>query len=242
MKVDLFIPCFIDQFFPHVGFASIELLKRFGCQVNYNPKQTCCGQPAYNSGFHNEAKKIAEYFIQVFNGENYIVTPSGSCASMVKIFYKDLIDEEKFIMFQERTFEIIDFIYSILGIKRIDSNFSSRVALHQPCHLKRELNTLDSTIKILKSINNLELLTFENADECCGFGGTFSIKFDKISIDMGKDKLKNISKVKADFIISNDASCMMHLEGISRAAKFELKFMHTAEFLNKILKNELRKD
>lgn len=235
MKVDLFVPCFIDCFYPDVALASVRLLKHFGCEVNYNKKQTCCGQPAFNSGYWDEAKKIAEFFYSNFSGENFIVAPSGSCVSMVKVFYKELIDEDKYLKISSRIFEINDFIYTILRRDFSELSYSGSVILHEACHTTRELKILDKVKILLKSINGLELAEYPKSDECCGFGGTFSAKFPKLSIDMGLDKLINYSKSNSKIVISTDSSCLMHQQGIAKNNNFSFEFLHIVEFVDRLL-------
>lgn len=234
MKIDLFIPCFIDSLYPQVGEASVRLLKRFGCELNYNIKQTCCGQPAFNTGYWNEAKKVAEFFYENFSGENFIVAPSGSCVSMVKVFYKELLDNDKYTNLSSRIYEISDFIHSILKKDFSELSFEGKVILHEACHSARELFIMDKVKFLLKSIKGLELSDFPYNEECCGFGGTFSSKFSKMSIDIGLDKLKNYSLANSKTVLSTDSSCLMHQKGISKNTEYVFEFLHLVEFIDRL--------
>ena len=237
-RIGLFIPCFVDTIYPRVGIATLKILQDLGFEVIYPKSQTCCGQPLYNSGFKDEAKKLAEKFFHEFNEFDYIVAPSASCISMIKIHYKDLLDKEKFKIISKKSFEICEFLHDIVKLDTINISFPYSITLHKSCHGLRELelgtsselnlpysNKVENLLKLVKDIKIIEM---KNADECCGFGGTFSINEAEISIKMGKDKLNNFYQTKADFLVGYDNSCLMHLASIDP----NVKILHVIEILS----------
>src|SRR5512138_1025951 len=186
MKVSLFITCLVDQLFPQVGVSLVNVLRRLDVEVAFPEAQTCCGQPAFNSGYRTEARALAERFINVFDDSQYIVEPSGSCTSMVKVFYPDLFEDdakkhERARELAARTFEFSEFLVNVLKVEDVGARFRGRVALHQSCHLLRELNVRSEPLKLLRAVQGIEIVELERADTCCGFGGLFAIKYPQIS-------------------------------------------------------------
>lgn len=242
MKVALYIPCYVDQFYPQVGVATLELLEHFRLKVEFPKNQTCCGQPLVNSGAVKDAKKVAEHFVKVFSGFDYIVCPSGSCTSMVKHHYENFFEEgHEYFKLQDKTFELCEFLTDVLQVGSIKGKFPHRVGLHQACHGLRELRLGQSsetmtalpskTRKLIEALEGIELVDLTRTDECCGFGGLFSIGEESVSVSMGRDRLDDHQSAKAEIITSADMSCLMHLDGLIRREKRPLKVMHIAELL-----------
>jgi len=238
MKVSLFITCIVDQFFPEVGASMVEVLRRLGCEIDFPAEQTCCGQPAYNSGYQSEARDLAERFIRIFDSSDYIVSPSGSCASMVKVFYADLFKhdsakQERARSLASRTHEFTEFIINVLGVEDVGARYQGKVALHQSCHLLRELNVRTEPARLLKAVRGIEIVELERADLCCGFGGLFSIKYPHISGGMLQEKIDTVVKSKAELIVASDMGCLMHIGGGLSRQRLAIKTMHIAELLAK---------
>lgn len=238
MKVSLFITCIVDQFFPQVGASMVQVLRRLGCEVDFPADQTCCGQPAYNSGYQGEARGLAERFIRIFDDSEYVVSPSGSCASMVKVFYPDLFKRdsakhERACSLASRTHEFTEFLVNVLGVEDVGARYQGKVALHQSCHLLRELNVRVEPVRLLKAVRGIELIEMERADLCCGFGGLFSIKYPHISGGMMQEKIDAIVKSRADLIVASDMGCLMHIGGGLSRQRLAVKTMHIAELLAK---------
>ncbi len=235
IEVDIFIPCFIDQFYPETGFNMIKILEKVGCKVNYNEEQTCCGQPAYNSGYWEESKKVAEKFIKDFNGKNPIVTPSGSCSGFVKNGYTELFNNTgthyECRAVKNRMFEFTDFMVNCLKITDIGATFNHIVTYHDSCSALREYGIKNQPRELLAKVKGLELREMEDSEVCCGFGGTFSVKFEAISAAMAEKKLENAINTGAEYIVSTEASCLMHLEGYIKKNKLPIKAIHIVDIL-----------
>jgi L-lactate dehydrogenase complex protein LldE len=246
MKIGLFIPCYIDQFYPQVGIAALNLLERLGVEVEYPQKQTCCGQPTFNAGFVKETKKAARRFFQLFKDYEYVVCPSGSCTSMVRGRYDDFFKESKdfaeFEKFKQRVFELCEFLHDVLELKTIEGAFPYRVGLHQSCHGLRELrlttssermdaDRYDKVAALLGQLKGIELQRLNRPDECCGFGGVFSVSEDAVSARMGLDRLADHERAGVEVIAAVDMSCLMHLEGLIRREGKSLKVRHVAQLL-----------
>src|SRR5438876_3804010 len=199
MKVSLFITCLVDQIFPEVGMSMVTVLRRLGVEVDFPTAQTCCGQPAFNSGFSGEAHGLARRFIEIFENSEYIVAPSGSCTSMVRVFYKELFNDDpdwqkRAESLASRTYEFTEFVVNVLGVEDVGAAYYGKVALHQSCHLLRELNVRTEPQRLLRSVKGLELVELERAEACCGFGGLFSIKYPHISGGILQDKIDSVEK------------------------------------------------
>jgi L-lactate dehydrogenase complex protein LldE len=236
MKASLFITCLVDQFCPQVGVSMVRVLRRLGVEIGFPMAQTCCGQPAYNSGFQAEARTLAERFITVFEDSEHVVAPSGSCTGMVKVFYPDLFKHDpawpkRARELASRTHEFSEFLVNVLGVEDVGATFSGKVALHQSCHLLRELNVRTEPERLLRKVRGLKLVPLDRAEMCCGFGGLFSIKYPHISGGIMQEKIDSIKKSGADFVVASDAGCLMHIAGgLSRQA-IATKTLHIAEVL-----------
>ena len=238
MKVSLFITCLVDQFFPEVGMSVVSLLRRLGAEVDFPVDQTCCGQPAFNSGFSSEARDLAKRFIAIFENSEYVVAPSGSCTSMVKVFYPELFRDDpdwhkRAESLASRTYEFTEFVVNVLGVEDVGAAYHGKVALHQSCHLLRELNVRTEPQRLLRSVKGIELVELERAEACCGFGGLFSIKYPHISGGILQDKIDSVEKSGAAVVVASDVGCLMHIAGgLSRQAAAATT-MHIAELLAK---------
>jgi L-lactate dehydrogenase complex protein LldE len=240
MKVGLFVPCYIDQLYPHVGMATVEVLERLGVEVDYPEAQTCCGQPMANSGCADDARPLAERFVDIFAGYEHIVCPSGSCVSMVRKHYRGLAEDGARLDHVERsTYELCEFLVDVLHVERLEGRFPHRVGLHQSCHGLRELRLgsgserrVPPTSKLqplLEGLAGLELVDLARPDECCGFGGTFAVNEEAVSCMMGRDRVADHERAGAEVMTAVDMSCLMHLEGLIRRDGKALKVMHIAE-------------
>jgi L-lactate dehydrogenase complex protein LldE len=238
MKVSLFITCLVDQFFPEVGVSVVRLLRRLGVEVDFPSAQTCCGQPAFNTGFTLEARDLARRFISIFEQSEYIVAPSGSCTSMVRVFYPELFKDDpewrkRADSVALRTFEFTEFLVNVLGVEDVGALHQGRVALHQSCHLLRELNVKTEPLRLLRAVKGIELMELEQAESCCGFGGLFSIKYPHISGGILQEKIDNINRSGADLIVASDIGCLMHIGGGLSRQRAHARTMHIAELLAK---------
>jgi L-lactate dehydrogenase complex protein LldE len=242
MKIGLFIPCYIDQFYPQVGIATLELLEKLGLEVAYPLEQTCCGQPMANSGCEEDARKVYQKFVQNFSSFDYVVSPSGSCVYHVRKHYNILEQTEAVKKVRQNTFELCEFLLDVLKVDNLGINFPHKVGVHQSCHGLRGLKlgtgselVIEKQSKIhrlLSKAQGLEIVDLDREDECCGFGGTFSVFQPDISVKMGKDRIADHQKNGAEYITATDTSCLMHLEGIIRRNNKPLKTIHIAEILN----------
>ncbi len=242
LKIGLFIPCYIDQFYPQVGIATLSLLTKLGLMIYYPMKQTCCGQPLANGGSENEARAVYENFVRNFKEFDYIVSPSGSCVYHVREHYSILEQTDEVKKIRQNTFELVEFIVDVLKIDDLKINFPHKVGIHQSCHGLRGLNLgVSSELvkarylkvnRLLEKAEGIELITLDREDECCGFGGTFSVFEPDISVKMGKERILDHKRNGAEFITATDSSCLMHLEGIARRNKQNIQFKHIAEILN----------
>ncbi|MBY0587712.1 (Fe-S)-binding protein [bacterium] len=237
MKVAVFIPCYVDQIVPEVGKATVQLLRRLGMEVIYPSAQTCCGQPAFNTGFWAEAADVAKRQIKIFldSGAEAIVSPSGSCSAMQSVFYPTLFhgtpEESAARDLASRTFELTQFIVHKLGLRDVGARFEGKGVLHRSCHSLRELNLRTEAQELLSNVQGLELVPMDADEECCGFGGTFSVKMSDISTAMGEVKLSAIERTDASWVISGDSSCLMHLGGMMSRRGMKVKPIHLAEVL-----------
>ncbi|HWO02950.1 MAG TPA: (Fe-S)-binding protein [Blastocatellia bacterium] len=237
MKASLFITCLVDQFFPAVGVSMVSVLRKLGVEIDFPADQTCCGQPAYNSGFHSDARSLAERFISIFEKSEYIVAPSGSCASMVRVYYPDLVKDDPVMLkraesIAAKTYELGEFLIKVLGVEDVGASSRGKVALHQSCHLLRELGVKDETRRLLNSVRGIELVELERADACCGFGGLFSVKYPQISAGILQEKIDCIQKCGADMVVACDAGCLMQIAGGLSRRGIETQTIHIAELLD----------
>ncbi|MGF1925090.1 MAG: (Fe-S)-binding protein [Bacteroidia bacterium] len=235
MKVELFVPCFVDQLYPETAFNTIKLLEKAGCEVSYNPKQTCCGQPAYNAGYWEQAKEIGNKFLTDFSSADYIVAPSASCVGMVKNGFNDLftntIVHNTCRTIQGNIFELSDFLINVLKRDYFGAELDGKAVYHDSCSGLRECKIKEEPRKLLAKVLGLEMVEMADTDMCCGFGGTFAVKFDAISSAMAEQKINNALAMGAEYIISTDLSCLMHLDGYIQKNSIPLKTMHIADVL-----------
>ena len=240
MTVSLFIPCMTEHLFPESGIAMVKIFRHLGVDVDYVDDQTCCGQPAFNSGYHKEIVPVAERFIELFRGKEYIIAPSGSCVSFVKCFYNELkIRDDLKPALKElcgKIFEFTEFLVDVLGVENLGGEFNHKVTYHDSCHLLRELGIKEQPRKLINAISGIDFVEMNESDTCCGFGGTFSYKFKGISISMVEQKCKNIEATGAEFCIGADSSCLMNIEGYLRKNNMNAKTMHITELLAQSLK------
>ena len=228
-RVALFIPCFVDQLCPQVGVAMVRVLRRIGCEVYFAEEQTCCGQPAFNSGYWDEARPVAQRFLKAFEKAEVVVGPSGSCVTMVRKFYPELLGDAAVGL--GKFYEFSEFLCDVAKVEDVGASFAHKVTVHDSCHSLRELGIREGPRRLLKNVRGMELLEMKNSDECCGFGGTFAVKFGMISAAMGETKSENAIASGAEFVTSVDPSCLMHLDGVLRKKKAALRTMHLAEIL-----------
>lgn len=244
--VALFIPCYVDQFYPKVGIASLELLEKLGCTVSYPSGQTCCGQPLANAGYERDTIGATRHFIELFKDFDFVVAPSGSCVLHVKEHSPQVLGLEKEqTELHDKVFELTEFITDILKVEKLEGTFPHRVGFHASCHGQRGLRLASSSElnqtpfnkarKLLGNLNGLEWVELTRTDECCGFGGTFAVTEEALSIRMGKDRLEDHIQHQIEIITGGDMSCIMHLEGIATRNGQKMKFMHVAEILNQAI-------
>jgi L-lactate dehydrogenase complex protein LldE len=241
-KVGLFVPCYIDQLYPQVGIATLRVLRQLGLDVDYPEEQTCCGQPMANSGCAEDARPLAERFLNVFGRYDYVVAPSGSCVSMVRNHYAQwLKGKPGFDRLRVNTFELCEYLVEIAHVASVDGDFPRRVGLLMSCHGLRELHLARSSERmdapfnkvrqLLAQLRGIELVEVTRPDECCGFGGTFAVNEEAVSCMMGRDRIADFESAKAEVIAGYDMSCLMHLDGLIRRARKPLKVLHVAEIL-----------
>jgi L-lactate dehydrogenase complex protein LldE len=231
--VALFIPCYIDQFYPEIAQATAKLLKRYGVPLVYPPEQTCCGQPAFNSGYWEEARRVIHHFCDTFEPYRWIVCPSGSCTAMCRVFFGHVDPSEEIVGVGRRVFELTEFLVEILGVTDTGASFPYKVTMHNGCHTRRELGVNDPPRTLLKNVRGMTFCELPNIEECCGFGGTFSVKMPGTSLAMGRTKVENIVRSEAEVVVSNDISCMMHVDGMLQRnpATRHIQTIHIAEVL-----------
>jgi L-lactate dehydrogenase complex protein LldE len=237
MKVSLMITCLGDALFPEVGVATVRLLRRLGVEVEFPSQQTCCGQPFFNSGYHADARDLARHTIRAFEKKQLVVTPSGSCAAMVKneyleLFHGDLVWHGRAEELSSRTHELSDFLVNVLGVEEVGARFEGKATYHMACHL-RGLGLYAEPERLLRRVRGLELVPLERCDECCGFGGSFSVRYPGISGAMVQDKAAHIEKTGADTVVATDAGCLMNIAGCLRRRGSKVRALHLAQVLEK---------
>jgi L-lactate dehydrogenase complex protein LldE len=235
MKVTLFIPCFVDMCYPKAGISIVQILERLGHTIEYPEELACCGQPAFNSGYWDETRAVAAKVVDRLKDAEVVVIASGSCGAMIKKFYPEIFQntprEAAARALSDKCYEFSDFLVTKLGVTELGARFPARITLHDGCHGLREMGIRQQPRKLLACVRDLELVEMQGADTCCGFGGTFSAKFPMISTAMGEDKCANALETKADYIVSNDLSCLMHIQGLLDRQGKSLKTIHLAEVL-----------
>jgi L-lactate dehydrogenase complex protein LldE len=235
MKVQLFIPCFVDQLYPQTAFNMIKVLEKATCEVLYNTNQTCCGQPAFNAGFWDESRAVCSKFIKDFEGADYIVAPSASCVGFVRNYFAKIFENSsqhnQVKDLSKRIYEFTEFLTDVLHIENYGAELNVKATYHDSCAALRECKIKQSPRRLLSNVKGLELVEMNDVETCCGFGGTFAVKFDAISIGMADQKTTNALATGAELIISTDLSCLMHLDGYIKGQNLPLKTMHIADVL-----------
>ncbi|MBC3540213.1 (Fe-S)-binding protein [Rufibacter sediminis] len=236
--VDIFIPCFIDQLFPQTAWNMVKLLEALDCKVRYNTNQTCCGQPAYNAGFQNECRQVADKFLEDFSSEDsdYIVAPSASCVGMIRNAYSNIfMTSSNFVKYrtmERKVLELTEFLTDVLQVKEIPgARLNAKVTYHDSCSALRECGIKEGPRKLLEMVEGLQLTEMRESETCCGFGGTFAAKFESISVAMAEQKVENALSTGAEYIVSTDTSCLMHLEAYSKKQNKPIKVLHIADVL-----------
>ncbi len=235
MIVDIFIPCFIDQIYPDTAMNMVKVLEKVGCTVNYNPDQTCCGQPAFNAGYWDQCKAVGEKFIKDFPNDRYIVSPSASCVGMVKNYYPELFhntvlhNESKTL--QKNIIEFSEFLVKVLNVTDVGAKLSGTATYHDSCSGLREVGIKAEPRILLQNVKGLELREMKETETCCGFGGTFSVKYEGIAVGMAEQKIIHAEETQAEYLISTDSSCLMHMQGYIEKSNKKLKVMHLADVL-----------
>jgi L-lactate dehydrogenase complex protein LldE len=236
VKVSLFVTCVIDQVFPKVGIAMAEVIDRLGYEIDFPQAQTCCGQPAFNSGYPEEARTVARHFLDVFRDSEYIVVPSGSCTSMITHHYEEIFERdskrlEETHRLAARVWEFSRFLTDVAEVEDVGARFDGVVTYHDSCHALRELRIKNGPRRLLAKVRGLTLREMDAAEECCGFGGTFSVKFPEVSGAMARTKIDSIRKTEAGAVVSIDSSCLMQLQGVIDRAGLSIRTLHLAEVL-----------
>jgi L-lactate dehydrogenase complex protein LldE len=235
MKVQLFIPCFVDQLYPQTAFNMVKVLEKACCEVVYNTNQTCCGQPAFNAGFWDDARVVCRKFLKDFEGADYIVAPSASCVGFVRNYYTKLFENSaqhnQVKDLSNRIYEFSEFLTDVLHIENYGAELNAKATYHDSCAALRECKIKEAPRKLLSFVKGLQLVEMNEVETCCGFGGSFAVKFDAISIGMADQKTINAAATGAELIISTDLSCLMHIDGYIKGKKLPLKTMHIADVL-----------
>jgi L-lactate dehydrogenase complex protein LldE len=236
MKVSLFVTCLVDQLWSSVGTSCVAVLRRAGCEVEFDERQTCCGQPAFNTGYRGEARAVAKRFIFEESKAQAIVSPSGSCTAMVHHFSELFSDEPRWRERAEaiagRTYELSSFLVRVLGVEDVGANWNGRLTWHDACHGLRDLNIKSEPRQLIRNVRGAELVEIENAEACCGFGGTFSVKYPEISVAILDQKIEAIERANVQAVVSGDASCLMQIGGRLSRKGSAVRVMHLAELLN----------
>ena len=237
VKTDLFVTCIIDQLFPEVGVSVVRVLRRLGVTVGFPEGQTCCGQAVYNSGYTREAREMAIRTLEEFQNSEYVVVPSGSCSAMMRVFYLDLFEDDPALLaraesLSQKVYEFSEFLVSVLGVEELGVAGSGSAVFHPGCHLLREMEVKDAPQTLLRAIPGLDVKEMRNAETCCGFGGSFSVKMPHISEGMLRDKVSAVQDSGADTLVSCDMSCLMHIGGALRRESPDIEIRHLAQVLD----------
>ena len=238
MKVSLFVTCLVDQLWTSVGVSSVEVLRRVGCQVEFDKRQTCCAQPAFNTGYLDEARPVARRFIEIFEQSNAdaIVSPSGSCTAMVHHYTQLFAGDREWLpraqAIAKKTYELSSFLVRVLKVEDVGASWHGRLTWHDACHGLRDLNLKTEPRKLIQNVRGAEFVELEHADACCGFGGTFSVKYPEISVAILDQKIDAIERAGVQAVVSGDASCLMQIGGRLSRKGSKVKVMHLAELLS----------
>ena len=235
MNVHVFIPCFVDQLYPTAGFNTIKVLEKAGCNVIYNPEQTCCGQPAFNAGYWGEARDVCSKFIKDFEKAEYVVMPSASCTGFVNNYYDKVFgntsNHNATKDIKGKVFELSDFLVNVLKVIDLGASLNGTATYHDSCAALRECKIKDQPRTLLKHVKGLNLVPLQENETCCGFGGTFAVKFEGISTAMGEQKAQHVMDTKASYLISTDLSCLMHINGVMEKKQMPVQCLHLADVL-----------
>ncbi|MFN8496221.1 MAG: (Fe-S)-binding protein [Anaerolineae bacterium] len=239
MRVALFISCLTDNFLPQVGEDTVRILRRLGVEVTFPRGQTCCGQPSFNSGYHRDAQDLARHFIEVFEGSEAIVTPAGSCATMVRREYVGLFQHDprwqrRAAAVAARTYELSEFLVDVLGVEDVGATWPGRVSYHDACHALRSLGVREQPRRLLSRVRGLELVEMSHADWCCGFGGSFAVRMPDISGAMLQEKITRIAAAGAPTVVTTDAGCIMNIGGGLRKLGLPFQVVHLATILSNV--------
>ena len=237
IKASLFVTCIIDQLYPQAGVSAVNVLRRLGVEVDFPMDQTCCGQPLYNAGFAKQSRKLAKRVLESFKESEYVVVPSGSCAAMMKVFFPDLFRDDPTLSNQAealagKVYEFSQFLNDVVGVDQAVGSQAGTVTYHPSCHLLREMDVKDQPLAVLGRVQGLRVEELPNAETCCGFGGSFAIKFPHISEGMLGDKISNIEATGAESVVSCDMGCLMNIEGALTRKGSSIKVRHLAEILD----------
>ena len=237
IKASLFVTCIIDQLYPQAGVSAVNVLRRLGVEVDFPMDQTCCGQPLYNAGFAKQSRKLAKRVLESFKESEYVVVPSGSCAAMMKVFFPDLFRDDPTLSNQAealagKVYEFSQFLNDVVGVDQAVGSQAGTVTYHPSCHLLREMDVKDQPLAVLGRVQGLRVEELPNAETCCGFGGSFAIKFPHISEGMLGDKISNIEATGSETVVSCDMGCLMNIEGALTRKGSSIKVRHLAEILD----------
>lgn len=235
MNVHVFIPCFVDQLYPTAGFNTIKVLEKAGCNVIYNPDQTCCGQPAFNAGYWGESREVCNKFIKDFEQAEYVVMPSASCTGFVNNYYEKVFgntsNHNATKDIKGKVFELSDFLVNVLKVVDLGASLNGTATYHDSCAALRECKIKEEPRTLLKHVKGLNLVPLQENETCCGFGGTFAVKFEGISTAMGEQKAQHVMDTKASYLISTDLSCLMHINGVMEKKQMPVQCLHLADVL-----------
>jgi len=235
MRVSLFVTCLVDQLWPSIGTSTVKVLRRAGCEVLFDERQTCCGQPAFNTGYRKEARRLAERWVDIFEDADAIVSPSGSCTAMVRHFHELFPDNEELRgrarAIARRTHELGSFLVNVLGVEDVGASFPGRLTWHDACHGLRDLGLKSEPRRLIHRVRGAELVELSNAEACCGFGGTFSVKYPEISVAILDEKIDAIEQAGVKAVVSGDASCLMQIGGRLTRKGSTVRTLHLAELL-----------
>ncbi len=242
MKVGLFVPCYVDALYPEAGVATYKLLRHYGLEVGYPERQTCCGQPMANAGFQDKSMKVIETFDDIFKDYDYIVAPSASCTAYVRVYYPKILEGKHDCVASKKIMDIVEFLHDVLKVDHVPGKFAHVVSVHNSCHGVRELGLsspseqhvapFNKIIDLLQMVEGITIHEPERKDECCGFGGMFSIEEPAVSTRMGEDKIRRHMATGAEYVTGPDSSCLMHMAGIAKKEKMPIKFIHVVQILS----------
>ncbi len=243
VKVSLFATCLTDMFYPNAGKAAVNLLRHFNVEVDFPQGQTCCGQPAYNSGYMNETRQAAKQIIRAFENSEYIIGLSGSCSSMLRKNYVELFEGDpewypKAVALSKKVYEFSQFFVDVLGVTDVGAELEAAVTLHIACHTRRGMEVVDQPEQMLRAVKGLRFVPLPNAEDCCGFGGTFSVKNPEISEEMVQEKSEHVEETGAEILVGTDMACLMNIGGRLRHNEKPIPMMHIAEILERGLENK----